>query len=483
MIIRKDQGDAEQITFGGSAKKLDEVGVVYSTMQFTYNHLANKKANGSDSTLVSTEREFYWISFPHDVLISDIFGSVGDFYNEWGILYYDGKERAKDGYWADSKGFWKYFTNPNDTLKAFEGYVLEVDYPLVGTVADEGKWINGVRDLYLYFPSIKDIGNIHKGDTTINIDQTGYKCEIDRRTDKETPDINKDRRIADSYWHLIGVPSFKDASHDTGTGWIDTDSDTKVDLPDISDWSTASVPFVYEWDKKTDKYTPVTTSSFTFKAMYSYMVQYSGSTITWNSISAPKPVSVAPRRSPQEDNGAYEWRLSLLNGEEEQDRTFIRMTNEEDVTAGFEFNYDMCKEINKNAANIYTFADYVPVAGNVLPASSQTTVIPVGVKIATNGDYTFSIPEGTEGVGVTLIDKETGIRTNLSALDYTVSLEAGNNDSRFVLEVSPIHNMPTEIDQSGISKQQSAVKKVLIDGLLYIVRDGKMYDARGARVE
>ena len=483
MIIRKDQGDAEQITFGGSAKKLDEVGLVYSTMQFTYNHLANKKANGSDSTLVSSEREFYWISFPHDVLISDIFGSVGSFYNEWGILYYDGKERAKEGNWADTKGFWKYFTNPNDTLKAFEGYVLVIDYPLVGTVADEGKWINGVRDLYLYFPSLNDIGNIHKGDTTININQTGYKCEIDRRTDKTTPDINKDRRIADSYWHLIGVPSFKDASHTTGTSWTDTDSDTKVDMPDISDWSSTSVPFVYEWDKKKDEYTPVTTSSFTFKAMYSYMVQYSGSTISWTAVSAPKPVSVAPRRSPEEENGAYEWRLSLLNGEEEQDRTFIRMTNEENVTAGFEFNYDLCKEINKNKANIYTFADYVPVAGNVLPTNNQTTVIPVGVKIATNDDYTFSIPEGTEGIGVTLIDKETGIRTNLSALDYTVSLEAGNNDNRFVLEISPIYNTPTEIEQSGISNQQSTVKKVLIDGLLYIVRDGKIFDARGVRVE
>ena len=109
--------------------------------------------------------------------------------------------------------------------------------------------------------------------------------------------------------------------------------------------------------------------------------------------------------------------------------------------------------------------------------------MPVGVKVVTNDDYTFSIPEGTDGVGVTLIDTETGIRTVLSAVDYTVSLEAGTYDNRFVLEISPIRNMPTELETSDNDAAIDGVRKLLIDGLLYIVRDGKVYDARGARVE
>ena len=43
--------------------------------------------------------------------------------------------------------------------------------------------------------------------------------------------------------------------------------------------------------------------------------------------------------------------------------------------------------------------------------------------------------------------------------------------------------LPTELEQSDINNQMSDVRKVLIDGLLYIVHDNKMYDARGARVE
>ena len=91
------------------------------------------------------------------------------------------------------------------------------------------------------------------------------------------------------------------------------------------------------------------------------------------------------------------------------------------------------------------------------------------------------MPDGTKGVGVTLVDTEANVRTSLSALDYTVSLEAGEYTGRFVLEISAIQNMPTDIE--AVSVQPSEVRKVMIDGRLYIVKDGKIYDARGASVE
>ena len=95
--------------------------------------------------------------------------------------------------------------------------------------------------------------------------------------------------------------------------------------------------------------------------------------------------------------------------------------------------------------------------------SEQTTIVPVGVKLAADGDYTFSIPDGTNGVGVTLIDSYNGTHTNLSALDYTVSLEAGTYDDRFLLQISPIHSTPTEID--GVESQKSKVESRTVSGL------------------
>ena len=139
----------------------------------------------------------------------------------------------------------------------------------------------------------------------------------------------------------------------------------------------------------------------------------------------------------------------------------------------------------ENKTRIYSIIEGdVVAAGNTLPMSEQTTVVPVGVTIKNAGEYTFAMPEGTNGVGVTLVDTEANVRTSLSALDYTVSLEAGEYTGRFMLEISPVQNTPTDLGNVPSDQGQSTkAQKVLIDGILYIVKDGKMYDARGTRVE
>ena len=167
------------------------------------------------------------------------------------------------------------------------------------------------------------------------------------------------------------------------------------------------------------------------------------------------------------------------------DRTFVRLSDDEKVTAGFEFGEDMTKQFNSRKANIFTIAGNTSLGGNSLPLSTtQTTVVPVGVSIKNAGDYIFAIPEGTEGIGVTLVDNETGIRTPLGALDYTVTLQPGDYTGRFVLEISPIAQTPTGIEEpTSNSSLKGRAQKVMIDGILYIVKDGKIFDARGARVE
>jgi hypothetical protein len=115
--------------------------------------------------------------------------------------------------------------------------------------------------------------------------------------------------------------------------------------------------------------------------------------------------------------------------------------------------------------------------------SDQTTIVPVGVKTVAEGEYTFSIPEGTYGVGITLIDNGTGARTNLGLMDYTVNLSEGQIDNRFLLEISPIVQSPTGIENTEHGTQNTEARKVMIDGILYIVKDGKVYDATGRKIE
>jgi len=470
MIVREHQEAGQQLIFNGGS--LSKVHTVYGVMRFNRWTLNNKEKTGSHDPVgdpkSSYERGLYWISFPFDVNLSDVFG-FGTYGTHWIIMEYDGAERAQKGYWADSKGFWKYVTNRNGkVLEAGKGYVLALDLDLMKS-DNTSFWTHNIEQVELFFPSASYVSNITATDVKTTADRHLYDAAAH-------PGHTDDRTYKDSHWNMIGVPSYANYG-ETLT------SDGEEAVITWSTPTTADLPYLYEWNAVDNTYTVQTGSTYPFKSMHAYMVQYHGD-MYWHLASATPPSSPAPLRYEGALN-PVEFRLELQQNEKMVDQTFVKMSNEENVSAGFAFDEDLSKEFNANKANIYTIVESnMPIAGNVQPMSEQTTVVPVGVKIATNGEYTFAMPDGTEGIGITLVDNETGIRTSLSALDYTVNLNAGTYNERFVLEISPIHHMPTGIEEvSGERLEVSGARKLMIDGILYIVKDGKMFDARGARVK
>ncbi len=475
MIIREGQDDARQITFANSSDKLSAVDTVYGVMKF-------EKSTLNNSSLSPYERDLYWISFPFAVKLSDAFG-MGTYGTHWIIERYDGKGRAKNGFWADSESNWKFVTpyerDNGFIMNANEGYILALDLDELG----EGSlvWDNDMTDAYLYFPSKDKVGNIKTKDVTVEIDTVGYTCTIGPRFEN-----GDDRRIKDSHWHCIGAPSFANINHAATTGWVDENSDGINDYPNagtIESWKSSSVLYVYDWNSTYNTLTPVSAASHNFKAMHSYMVQYSQPSISWSSVTTPS-ASIAARMTETPDR---EYELALLREDDEQDHTFVRLTDDVNVSTGFEFNYDLSKEMNRNRGNIWTVtADTVQVAGNSQPHPLTTTIVPVGVKIAANGEYTFSMPEGTNGGDVWLIDNANNLRTNLGLMDYTVNLTTGTYEGRFSLEF-PVQNVVTEIENAANANANAnaddAVRKVFVGGQLYIIRDGVIYNASGARVQ
>ena len=499
MIIREAQEDAQQILFSGSGA-LSDVKTVWGAMKFnkyTLNNKAKTEPHGNLSPALSVyARDLYWISFPFDVKLSDVFG-FGTYGTHWIIEYYDGKGRAKNGFWADSPSNWKFVTpamrgNGGDDetgyiLKANEGYILALD--LDELTLESEIWENGADEGYLYFPSTGDIGNIEAITKSVEIDQDGYECTIGPRFDG-----GDDRTIKDSYWHCIGVPSYANATHGTNTDWTTgqganagtVDAGDYPNYSRIEDWTTPSLPYLYQWNSSDNTLSPISSASATFQPMYSYLVQYNQDTIKWMRVNAT-PSSVAARLTETPDR---EYQLALIREDEEQDHTYVRLTDDASVTNRFEFNYDLSKEYNAGRGNIWTVtADTVEVAGNSMPKPLQTILVPVGVKVVANGEYTMSMPEGTNGEDVYLIDNAYGTRTNLGLMPYTVTLTAGTYDSRFALEFGPIQETATGVENDGLSRSDELndanddVRKVFVGGRLYIIRDGKVYDAAGQRVE
>ena len=434
MILREHNGPATQITFATNDDKITAKGTtgsIYTQPAYAVLTFLEDKFATNVTTTNHYEKMFYWVSFPFDIAINDIFG-LGEYGGYWAIQYYDGPKRAMYGLANGSTG-WEYM--PADgTLKANVGYVVCLNYRRLTT--DYGYAGGGGRKVSLYFPSVSKVS----------------PADIQNREDitVSLAEHSKGEKITWSHWnwHLLGVPSFADVQQ-------------------------SDITFYYEYWHPGDAYGPSVVSEM--RAMHAYMVQYAGD-IKWSGIVNIAPSGLAAKKNSSTIDKTM-LRLELQQAGETMDKTFVQL-REEEGTEGFDLNLDLTKIINKGA-NIYTVVNGDQMAGNVVPA--QESIIPLGVVIAQAGEYRFAMPSSSNGVTIELIDNEKGISTNLLALDYVIALPAGTFESRFALRIQP-DKVTTGVEEVVGSEKSDKVRKMVVDGALYLVKDGVVYDAQGKLV-
>lgn len=322
--------------------------------------------------------------------------------------------------------------------------------------------------IYLYFPSQEGFGNI--GLATSSVSLSSLPCTKGLYTDG----TGKNHNLTDSHWHVFGIPTFKDATGTTGTGdnyYDGEDAGTEQEAHTIN-----GAFYFYEYNNNGtiyNTYTVTGSSGYTFQPMHAYMIQMHG---TLNFAINSVPASVAARQKKESQN--YDLRLELASEGQVADQTFV--TLRENAVADFALNEDLTKIHNTGKANIYSYAGVYDVAANILPVENRTVVL--GVETAKAGTYTFSMPSNFDGT-VTLIDNFTQTRTNLALGDYEVSLPKGEMNDRFLLEIN-IRQVPTAIDGvEGGSLKDGKAHKYIENGIMYILRDGQIYDARGNKVK
>ncbi len=396
----------------------------------------------NDASLSPYQRYNYFLSLPFDVRVGDIYG-FGNYGQHWLIEYYDGLGRAQNGYWADSEPNWKRIDDTDSVLHAYQGYILKLNS--IRMQADKTDvWSNDADVVSLYFPSLSTVSLALENETIPALSEA-YRCTIDQSA---TLGTEGDRTIKDSFWRCIGAPP-------------------------SSAYHTTDIDFLYEWNLCDNSLSVVDARDYNFAPMHAYLLQQQAPVI-WRTSA---PASLAPRAiSPDTD---IRLRLDLRKDTVQQDHTFIRLTEDGNADSGFTFGEDLVKELNAGS-NIYSLIGYERIAGNSLPFSNQPVSIPIGVQIAADGVYTFSLPAPPTAVSVTLRDKTDSTQTLLNTSDYAVFLTAGSTDTRFEIEIAPVSQIATGTE--AVCHQTSAVRKVLIDGRFYIVRDGKTYDARGIQI-
>ncbi|MBO4362197.1 MAG: hypothetical protein J5823_05365 [Paludibacteraceae bacterium] len=464
MLERHGLEAATQITFAAEGENSLTAKNIIGAMRFDYNEMKGKISGWNETTRPWL---MYFISFPFDVNVSDLFGLNSAYGEAYILKRYDGAERASKGFFKGDgiTTFWKNMTI-TEKMEKNVGYCLVLD--------DE--YFNGTKghiwddkvagtSVYLYFPSTGNVGSISGESETISIPE--HTCTINRTFEGEGGGT-VNHQITDSHWNMMGVPVFGNTLGDDDG----TPGDVFLDSYDSEE------PFKYYYGWNPDNtYEIANAADTTFKAMHSYMVQYHGD-VTFTGT-APTPSSVAARRAPL--TGKFNIELRALNSEAKMiSRTYVELR--EDACDTFALNEDVYMSYNKRAINLFTYAGEYDVAANVLSMNEHT--VPVGIKVRTAGTFTISMASTFSGT-VTLVDKQTGVRTNLAISDYTVELPEGVIKDRFALEISDISNVITDIEYTNGegSLKDGKAHKFIRNGLLYIVRDGKVYDARGAKVE
>jgi hypothetical protein len=363
---------------------------------------------------------------------------LGDYEGYWAVQYYNGPKRALQGL-PDGTTGWEYVLK-GETLKANVGYVVCLNYRRLSK--DYGFTAGQGRKVSLYFPSANKVSPADiKNQANITV------------TLAEHP---RGEKIAWNHWnwHLLGVASFANPDFTTKQG---------------------DIPFFYQYWHPTDGYAAVASTEVDFYAMHSYMVQYAGD-VVWSKIVNIAPSGLAAKKNADNDQ-PVNLRLELQQAGNTIDKTYVQL-REEEATEGFDLNLDLTKIINKGA-NIYSVVNGDQMAGNVVP--KEATTLPLGVVITEAGEYTFSMPQGTSGMIVELVDYLTGTRTNLLLDDYTVTLTAGSYEGRFALSMEP-NKVVTDVEDIMGGSNDTNVRKLLIDGVLYMQKDGVLYDAQGKLV-
>lgn len=448
LLTRKEDNDVAQIILKNDNSKISKLQKVVLVMQF------NRDKQTGESQ--------YKFSLPFDCRIKDIYGLPGGYMNSWGIQRYNGAERARTGWFEqDRPTFWEWM-NYNDTLRAGEGYSLTVDRGNIGAWYGEGE---GAK--YLFFPSMQTGFNITKLSTAAaTVKYPDQPCNINLRYPDDPTDIHhRDRRKYDSNWKLIGPKNY---------------NNIKISSSNIIGDSTYylnKLSFVYVWDKDGKEYISQSTTNFVFRAFFSYFVQFAG-TITWQQYTQSETLKPAPRYAPQTTRKPAEFRIDLKDlNDNELDRTFVALSPI--GTEGFDLNLDLTK-IDVQHPMIYTISENTDYAGNTL--SLNTDTVALVVKTGTGGSYTIALPNENNDYDVVLVDKFEQQVNVLTPEGYPIQVEPGITRNRFYLVFAP-KTGTSQPDGPTTNLPKTAtdtnVRKVLINGKIYIVRDNRLYDITG----
>jgi hypothetical protein len=203
-----------------------------------------------------------------------------------------------------------------------------------------------------------------------------------------------------------------------------------------------------------------------------YQSNGSAITVTRDDIGS---IALAPARALSAmEQKTYVVRLMNEAGEEE-DRLFLR-TGEEDSDS-YEIGRDVAKMSIGNAkcAQMWVKAYGTQLCAAAFPLENGQASYPLTLYAPAAGSYSIAMQEARDAD--VFLTKDGSLLWNLSESAYTIELAQGTTEGYGLLLKA---KMPTGVEEpTSDSSLKGRATKVVIDGHVYILRDGRMYDVTG----
>ena len=413
---------------------------------------------------------YYFFSLPFDCNIADIRWSNGDTPtrgSDYQIVEYDAERRAAEGSTAGAPGHWK---PAGDVIKAGVGYNIA---------------ISSENPKELVFPMALGGMNL----TNIENTKTTNKVTLTQHTGPSS--------INNHNWNLIAHPYVSpfDAYNDAKikAGWLECLSPKTNDAEAVWQYTDNTHVYLtmpsYDADKITYEQT-ISSDITSLNPFLAVFVQVAGPgelTFAQGNRQLTAPARYLAAKAENEDESIF---VGVnLSGNDQTDRTSVRIRP--DFTNDYQLGYDLQKFTTYYTTKPQIYmkpADLQLAFQAVSDSVAKTTWMPMGVYCYHAGTYTFSLNENypiDEVEAVYLQDKTTGITTNLLYDSYTITTTKQlYSNARFSLQVIVNRKAPEiATDIPNISNDsEGVIRKLLINGHVYIQRGAELYDITGKQL-
>lgn len=242
--------------------------------------------------------------------------------------------------------------------------------------------------------------------------------------------------------------------------------------------------YVQMFDYEARTYQPVDVSMNTFAVGAAYFVQVTkDSTLTMNIDTEGNNLLRAPQRS-AESVASNRFGVKLTNNGRKCDNFFVIC--DEDATDNYTIGTDLMKMGNltgTKVARMWTNAKGTNLCAIHKAYNGNEAIIPLSIYAPANAEYTLSLDRNT--ADDVYLTRNGVIVWDLTMSEYTFDLNAGTDDTYALKVVRRISNTATGIDETTDNDNRGTnfAEKIIVDGQLFILRDGNLYDAQGRKVE